>query len=59
MKKNRPFSIAQELTGAILGSWVNLMLYGNKICEFEAANNFVRGAANSIASAKAFGEYFE
>jgi glycerol uptake facilitator-like aquaporin len=52
------FCVAQ-LTGATLASWVNLMLYGNKIREFEAANRIVRGAANSIASAKAFGEYFE
>jgi hypothetical protein len=50
---------AHVKVGAILGSWVNLMLYGNKIREFEAANNIVCGAANSIASAKAFGEYFE
>lgn len=53
-----PFCIAQ-LAGAILGSWLNLFLYASKIREFEAANSIVRGAANSIASAKAFGEYFE
>lgn len=53
-----PFCVAQ-LAGAMLGSWLNLFLYASKIREFEAANNIVRGAANSIASAKVFGEYFE
>jgi glycerol uptake facilitator-like aquaporin len=53
-----PFCVAQ-LAGAMLGSWINLFLYASKIREFEAANNIVRGAPNSIASAKAFGEYFE
>lgn len=52
-----PYCLSQ-LVGAILGSWVNLILYASKIREFEATNAIVRGTAGSVASAKAFGEYF-
>jgi glycerol uptake facilitator-like aquaporin len=57
LKKVLPYSIAQ-LVGAILGSWTNLVLYGSLISSYESANGIVRGAASSVASAKAFGEYF-
>lgn len=50
--------VAAQLVGAIGGSLVNLIMYREKILRFEAANNIVRSSAESIASAKAFGEYY-
>ncbi|CAB9497655.1 Glycerol uptake facilitator protein-like [Seminavis robusta] len=50
--------IASQLIGAISGSLINLLLYKEKILQFEAKNSIVRGTTASIASAKAFGEYF-
>eukprot|EP00536_Pseudo-nitzschia_multiseries_P006202 jgi/Psemu1/239177/estExt_Genewise1.C_1290038 len=52
-----PYSFSQFL-GAILGSWLNLVVYSSSIAAFEAKNGIVRSAASGIASAKAFGEYF-
>lgn len=52
-----PYILAQ-LSGATLASWLNLVLYSSKIRAFESTNNIVRGSMASIASAKAFGEYF-
>jgi Major intrinsic protein len=50
--------IISQFGGAITGSLVNLLIYHKKILQFEATHNIVRGTAGSIASAKAFGEYF-
>jgi glycerol uptake facilitator protein len=52
-----PFIVAQ-LCGAIFFSWMNLIMYGPLIVQFEEDNNIIRGAPDSIASAKAFGEYY-
>jgi len=52
-----PYSLAQ-LLGAILGSGVNLAIYGSTIAAYEKANSVVRATASGVASAKAFGEYF-
>jgi len=56
-KKVIPYSISQYV-GAILGSCVNLVLYGSSIAAFESKNGIVRGTASGLQSAKAFGEYF-
>lgn len=56
-KKVIPYSFAQ-LVGAVLASFVNLLLYGSTIIAFESANGIVRGSLSGLASAKAFGEYF-
>jgi glycerol uptake facilitator-like aquaporin len=56
-KKVIPYSVAQ-LLGAVLGSWINFVLYASSISAYESANNIVRASASGIASAKAFGEYF-
>ena len=53
-----PYCVAQ-LVGAVFGSLTNLFLYASKIQEFEKVNAIARGTAESIASAKAFGQYFE
>jgi len=47
-----------QTTGAIMAAGVNLALYWESIRTFEASQNIVRGAASSIASASAFGEYW-
>lgn len=52
-----PYTIAQT-AGATLASWFNLLLYAPLIREFEQSNGIVRGSTESVASAKAFGEYF-
>jgi glycerol uptake facilitator-like aquaporin len=49
---------AAQLLGAISAASVNFILYREKIAAFEASSGIVRGAANSIASASAFGEYW-
>jgi hypothetical protein len=56
-KKVIPYSAAQ-LLGAVMASWVNLILYSSSIAAFESTNNIVRASSSGIASAKAFGEYF-
>lgn len=52
-----PYSMAQTL-GAATFSWISSMIYGSTISAFEIANGIKRGSEASIASAKAFGEYF-
>jgi hypothetical protein len=52
-----PYSLAQ-VTGAVLASWVNLLLYASTIRAFEASHGIIRASATGIASAKVFGEYF-
>lgn len=56
-KKVIPYSVAQTL-GAAAASAVNFVLFASKIKAFESANGIVRGTAASVASARAFGEYF-
>lgn len=52
-----PYTVSQ-LVGAILGSAVNLLIYGSSIAAFESSNGIVRASATGIASAASFGEYF-
>lgn len=52
-----PYSVAQTL-GAAFFSWTNLLLYSGAIKAFEQSSSIARGTQASIASAKAFGEYF-
>lgn len=52
-----PFIVAQ-VSGAITAAGVNFLLFHDSIAQFEATNNIVRGAAESIKSASAFGEYW-
>ena len=52
-----PYTIAQT-AGATLASWLNLLMYAPLIRVFEQSHGIVRGSPQSIASAKAFGEYF-
>ena len=52
-----PYSFSQCL-GAILGGWLNLVMYGSSIAMFEAKHGIIRSAESGIQSAKCFGEYF-
>lgn len=52
-----PYWTAQYL-GGVLGGAFNLMIYGPLFRHFEDTNNIVRGAAESVLTARAFGEYF-
>jgi glycerol uptake facilitator protein len=56
-KKVLPYSFAQ-LVGSVLASFVNLVLYGSTIVEYEQVHGIIRGSSSGLASAKAFGEYF-
>lgn len=47
-----------QVLGAVAGAAVNLGLFWESIQTFEAQNSIVRGAAGSVASAAAFGEYW-
>lgn len=53
-----PYCMAQ-LVGSVVASATNFLLYATKIKEFEKINQIARGTVESIASAKAFGQYFE
>jgi glycerol uptake facilitator protein len=52
-----PYIVAQFI-GAILGSCVNLLLFGSSIQQYEASHGIVRASLNAVTSAKAFGEYY-
>lgn len=52
-----PYCIAQ-LLGATAAAGINLSLFYDSIMKFESTNGIVRGTIDSIASAKAFGEYW-
>lgn len=52
-----PYWIAQYL-GGIIGGAFNLLIFGPAFKRFELDQSIVRGSANSLYSAKAFGEYF-
>lgn len=56
-RKVLPFIVAQVF-GAITAAGINFALFHDSIAKFEAANNIVRGATESIKSASAFGEYW-
>jgi glycerol uptake facilitator protein len=52
------FSRFAQLIGAVAAGGVNFALFRDNIVGFEKANDIVRGAANSVQSASAFGEYW-
>ncbi len=52
-----PFIFAQTC-GAVTAAAINFGLYHDSIAKFEAVNNIVRGTAESVQSASAFGEYW-
>merc|ERR1711935_538818 len=52
-----PFVLSQ-IAGATTAALINFILFKDSIIAFEAQNAIVRGAASSVQSASAFGEYW-
>lgn len=50
--------IFAQVLGAAAAAALNLVIYGSTITAFERSNGIVRGQADSVRSAMAFGEYF-
>ena len=50
--------IIAQVFGAAAAAALNLVIYGSTIAAFERSNGIVRGQADSVRSAMAFGEYF-
>lgn len=48
-----------QLCGAILAGAVVLLIFNTPLYHFEAGHNIIRGASESIRTAKIFGEYFQ
>lgn len=53
-----PAYLTGQFTGAILAGLVIYLLFGPSISAFESTHNIVRGSAESIQTAKMFGEYY-
>ncbi len=47
-----------QVTGGVLAGMTVLLLFNDSILQYEAANQIVRGAPESIKTAMLFGEYF-
>lgn len=50
--------VVSQVFGAALAGLSNLVLFRDALTDFEAAKGIVRGAAESVASASVFGEYW-
>ena len=53
-----PMYLVAQLVGAIVAGFVVYALFNPSIVAFEAANNIVRGSAESVITAKMFGEFY-
>ena len=53
-----PAYLTGQLSGAILAGLVIYLLFGPSISAFEITHNIVRGSAESVQTAKMFGEYY-
>ena len=53
-----PTYLTAQFSGAILAGFVIYLLFGPSISAFESTHNIVRGSAQSIQTAKMFGEYY-
>ena len=56
--KKIPAYLAGQFTGAFLAGLVIYLLFGPTIIAFESAHHIVRGSAESVQTAKIFGEYY-
>lgn len=50
--------IVAQVLGAFLGAATNLIMYREKITQFEEEHRIIRGSEDSIASARTFGAYY-
>ena len=53
-----PAYLTGQFSGAILAGLVIYLLFGPSISAFEITHNIVRGSAESVQTAKMFGEYY-
>jgi glycerol uptake facilitator protein len=53
-----PGYILGQFIGAILAGMILYFMFHAKLADFEKANRIVRGATDSVLSARCFGEYF-
>lgn len=53
-----PTYLTAQLVGAILAGFTVYLLFSPSIAAFESANGIVRGAPESVHTAKMFGEYY-
>lgn len=56
--KKVPSYLLGQFSGALIAGLVIYLLFGPSIAEFEAAHHLVRGTAESVQTAKMFGEYY-
>jgi glycerol uptake facilitator protein len=53
-----PVYLIAQFTGAILAGLALYLLFGPSISAYESAHNIIRGTAESVQTAKMFGEYY-
>ncbi len=53
-----PVYLAAQFAGAFLAGLTLYILFGPSIAAYESAHNIVRGSAESVQTAKIFGEYY-
>lgn len=53
-----PAYLTGQFTGAILAGLIIYLLFGPSISAYESTHNIVRGSAESVQTAKMFGEYY-
>lgn len=56
--RKTPVYVMAQFAGAVLAGLVLYALFAPSIAAFESANGIVRGAAESVATAKMFGEFY-
>lgn len=53
-----PGYLAAQFLGAFIAGWMIYLLFSPTIAAYESTNEIVRGSAESVATAKMFGEYY-
>jgi glycerol uptake facilitator protein len=53
-----PLYLGAQFAGAFIAGWCILLLFSSSIEAFESAQGIARGSAQSVATAKMFGEYY-
>ena len=57
-KRRIPAYFAAQLLGAFIAAAAVFFLFESKISQFEESNHITRGASESVATARIFGEYY-
>ncbi|MDR2918078.1 MAG: aquaporin family protein [Tannerella sp.] len=53
-----PGYLVAQFLGAFMAGWMIYLLFSPSIAAFESAHSIIRGSADSVATAKMFGEYY-